>query len=302
MLFSLHLVSCNFASFKKQGEKYMDAGAIFTTFIIMFRETLEASLVIGIILTVLARMHQKKYFIHVFVSSFVAIGVSIMAGIGLMSLTESAKGGAEKLIEGGISLIACGILTYMVFWMNSQSKKIKGTIESKMEVAITHSEYMAIVSLPFFAIFREGAETVLFLTAMSARNSNAVSAVGGLAGFALAVFIAAAIFMGGKRVPVRKLFRVSGAFLLLIAAGLLAYGIHELQEIHLIPEIHAPVWNINHILNEKQGIGSFLKALFGYNGNPSLIEVVSYVLYLSTIVFFLKKSRPQPTVVKAHST
>jgi len=268
-------------------EGFMETGFVFTTFVIMLRETLEASIVVGIILTILSGMNQKKYFPHVIISILVAVIISVIAGFGLMTLTESVKGGMEKLIEGGVSLMACGVLTYMIFWMAEQSKHIKTDIEAKLEVAISRKEYVAIISIPFLAIFREGAETVLFLSALNTKG--AVSWVGALGGCSMAIFIACAIFIGGKRIHLGALFRGSGLFLLFVAAGLLAYGIHELQEIKLIPEIIYPVWNINHILNEKQGIGSFLKAIFGYNGNPSLIEVGSYVAYLVGVVFLLSK-------------
>jgi len=103
--------------------------------------------------------------------------------------------------------------------------------------------------------------------------------------------IAAVIFILGKRIPLRPFFRGTGFFLLFISAGLLAYGIHELQEIGWFPVGIEHIWDINHIVNEKQGLGAFAKALFGYNGNPSLVEVVAYASYLIVIPLFLR-SRP----------
>jgi len=269
----------------------MEAGSFFSTFIVLFRESLEASLIIGIIFTVLARMNQKRYFVHITVSSLSAILISILAGFGLMTLTESVQGDVEKIIEGGISLAACGILTYMVFWMDRQSKRIKTEIESQLEIAFSRKEFFVIISLPFLAIFREGAETVLFLTAMYSRNPESLSFSGGTLGFFSAAALALVIFIGGKRIPLKPLFQSTGLFLLLIAAGLLAYGIHEFQEIGFIPEIYAPIWNINNILNEKQGVGALLKSIFGYNGNPSLIEVTSYIAYLVGIYLLLYRKK-----------
>ncbi len=269
----------------------MDSGSILTTFLVVFREALEASLIVGIILTVLARLGQKKYFPHVLVSSLAAIGISILAGIFLMRLTASAQGKMKELIEGVISLAACGVLTYMVFWMDQQSRKIKSEIESQIEVAITRSEYITFITLPFLAIFREGAETVLFLSAIASQSSGMVSLIGSTSGFCLAVLVVAIIFIGGRRVPLKPLFRSTGLLLLFIAAGLLAYGIHELEEFGLVPGIYSPIWNINHILNEKEGVGAFLKSLFGYNGNPSLTEFLSYVAYLAGISMALNRRK-----------
>ena len=267
--------------------------SLITTFLVVFREALEASLIVGIILTLLAKMNQKRYFPQVIFSCILAVGASLLGGMAMVALTDSAKEEMEKLIEGGVSLAACGVLTYMIFWMDRQAKKIRTDIETRMEQAISGGEYLTLMALPFLAIFREGAETVLFLYAVAIQNSGIVSLGGGFLGFFLAVAVTAAIFIGGKRIPLKPLFQTSGGLLLLIAAGLLAYGIHEFQEIGLLPEIYAPVWDINHILNEKKGVGALLKSLFGYNGNPSLLEVLSYGLYLSVIYWLLTRRKPE---------
>ncbi len=268
-------------------------GTIITTFLIVFREALEASLIVGIIMTILVRMEQRRFFPHVYGSVLLAIGASFLIGMTLTHFTESTKEEFEKIIEGSISFIACCVLTYMIFWMDTQAKKIRPQIETKLEQAISQKEYWTLISLPFLAILREGAETVLFLKAVAMKNSGYISLWGGIVGFLLAVFIVGLIFILGKRVPLKPFFQSTSLFLLLVAAGLLAYGIHEFQEIGLIPEGYAPVWNINHILNEKQGIGAFLKSMFGYNGNPSLIEVIGYSLYILGIYIALRKRQPK---------
>ncbi len=269
----------------------MDTGSILTTFFIVFRETLEAGLIVGIILTLLAHMKQRRYFPHVLGSSLAAVLVSVLAGFALMSLTESAQGRMQELLEGGISFAACAVLTYMIFWMDRQARKIKSEIETQIEVAMSRGEYFVLMSLPFLAIFREGAETVLFLSAVASKDSQAVSWAGGSLGFLFASLITLIIFVGGKKIPLRPLFQTTGVFLLFVAAGLLAHGIHEFEEVGVIPIIYGQVWDINPILNEKIGLGVFLKSLFGYNGNPSFLEVLTYIFYLFGIYWFLSKRR-----------
>ena len=262
-------------------------GSIAATFLIVFREALEACLVVGIIMTVLARLKQNRLFPLVIGSSMLAIVASFFAGLGLMMLTENFRGRAEEMIEGGVALAACAVLTYMVFWMDTQSRKIKPEIEAKVEQAVSAGEVFAVIALPFLAVIREGAETVLFLKAVASENSFWVSFAGGASGLLLAVLLVCIIFIGGKKIPLKLLFRVSGIFLLIMSAGLLAQGIHEFQELGMLPTFIPHVWDINPILNEKHGLGSFLKSLFGYNGNPSLLEVMAYVLYLAGISHFL---------------
>ncbi len=263
------------------------SGTITATFLIVFREALEASLVVGIIMTVLARLKQNRYFPLVIGSSLTAIAASFLAGFGLMMLTGKMRGRTEEMIEGSVTVVACAVLTYMVFWMDTQSKKIKPEIEAKVEKAVSKGEVFAIIALPFLAVIREGAETVLFLKAVASKSSFWVSFAGGVSGLLLAVLVVCIIFIGGKRIPLKPLFRVSGMFLLLMAAGLLTQGIHSFQELKMFPTLIPHVWNINPFLNERHGLGAFLKSLFGYNGNPSLLEVIAYVLYLAGISHFL---------------
>ncbi|MBI4372760.1 MAG: FTR1 family iron permease [Candidatus Omnitrophica bacterium] len=267
----------------------MNGGSILATFLVVFRETLEASLIVGIILTALAKLNQRRFFPHVTASVVLAIMASVITGFVLATWTKSAQGNVQKMIEGSISLLACSVLTYMVFWMNAQARKMRSEMELRIEQAVTGGEYFAILTLPFLAVFREGAETVLFLKAVSIQNSGVVSLWGGLSGSLVAILLAYLLFVGGRKIPIRTFFKVTEYFILLISAGLLAYGIHELEELGWISPIVYPVWNINHVLNEKQGIGAFLKALFGYNGNPSLVEVTLYWMYLSIVFLLLKK-------------
>lgn len=275
--------------------------SVMATFVIVFREVLEGSLIVGIILTVLWRLRSMRYAPLVWASSLFAVGMSVAIGFGLSALTQAAQGWWEKMIEGMISLMACLVLTYMVFWMDRQSRRIKPEIEHKVETAISQRELSAIILLPFLAVLREGSETVLFLQAIAMQDSAMVSLTGCVLGALLAVGLASLLFIGGRKVPLKTLFRSTGVFLLFIAAGLLAYGIHELQELGWLPVGIAHVWDINHLLNERQGLGAFLKALFGYNGNPSLIEVVAYVTYLAWMIYVLRSWFKSSTRIPPHA-
>jgi high-affinity iron transporter len=133
---------------------------------------------------------------------------------------------------------------------------------------------------------REGIETALFMFSAVKTSTPLQPIIGGLLGLAIALLMGYALFRGSRRLNLRLFFSVTGVLLILFAGGLLARGIHEFQEAGLFPVIVEHVWDINPVLNEKAGLGSFLKGLFGYNGNPSLIEVIAYVTYLVTALFY----------------
>ncbi len=267
----------------------MSGDTLAATFIIVFRETLEAGLIVGIILTMLSRLRAMRYASYVWTGTAAALAASAAAGWAMATLAGAATGRWEQFIEGAISLAACGVLTWMVFWMDRQARRLRPELEGQVEGAVSRRELPALVLLPFFAVFREGAETVLFLGAVAARSSQAVSIIGGTLGALLAAAVTALICVGGRKVPLQALFRWTGVLLLVIGAGLLAYGVHELEELGWLPPLIPHVWNINHLLNEKEGVGSFLKALFGYNGNPSLLEVLAYASYLVGVSLALRR-------------
>jgi high-affinity iron transporter len=138
--------------------------------------------------------------------------------------------------------------------------------------------------LAFVAVVREGIETVLFLTAAAFSATAGQTLMGGALGLIVAGAIGWLIFIAGKELNVRAFFRATGVLLVLFAAGLVAHGVHELQEAALLPTVVEHLWDVNHILDEGSTVGRFLQALFGYNGNPSLIEVLSYIAYFVAIV------------------
>ena len=180
-------------------------------------------------------------------------------------------------------LLAAGVLTWMIFWMQRQGRQIQAEFELDVRRAVTIGSPWALFSLAFVAVVREGIETVLFLTAAAFSATPAQTLVGGALGLTVAVVLGWLMLAAGKRLDVRVFFRVTGVLLILLAAGLVAQGVHELQEAALLPTLVEHMWDINLILDEHGTVGMFLKALFGYNGNPSLLEVIAYSVYFTVV-------------------
>jgi len=163
------------------------------------------------------------------------------------------------------------------------SRRIQLGLESDVRAAATQGQNMGLFGIAFFAVLREGIETALFLTAAAMNASTRETLIGGLAGIVSAVVLGWGLFASTIRLDVRRFFQLSSALLILFAAGLFAHGIHEFNEAGLIPAVINPLWDINHILDENSTLGSILKALFGYNGNPSLTEVLAYLGYFVAV-------------------
>jgi len=264
-------------------------------FLIALREGLEAALIVGLTLGVLAKMDRRDY--RSVVWSGVATAVVISLGVaGLLNLLgTSFEGKAEEVFEGATMIVAAGVLTWMIYWMQSQSRRLQQGLESDVRLAAERDQKVGLFGIAFFAVLREGIETALFLTANALSTSAQQAFIGGLIGLVAAGFLGWAIFATTVRLDVRRFFQVTSVILILFAAGLFAHGIHEFIEVGWIPAIIDPLWDINPILSEDSVVGTLLKALFGYNGDPSLSEVLAYIGYYLLIFLGARRlSRGRP--------
>lgn len=264
---------------------------MFSSLLITLREGLEAVLIIGIILGYLSKINQKQFYKYIFIGTGLGVIASILAAILFENLAGGFEGKAEQVFEGIVMLIAVVILTTMVLWMNKQSKNIGSDIHGKIDAAAGKSQIWGLISLAFVSVFREGIEIVLFMNAAVINSSTENSFIGGVLGLITALIAAWLVFRTTLNLNLKKFFQVTGAFIIFIAAGMLAGGIHELEEAGIIPIIIEHIWDINNILDEKGIVGSFLKAVFGYNGNPSITEAAAYIAYLAVSfkLFFTTK-------------
>ncbi|HEY82114.1 MAG TPA: hypothetical protein G4O01_02350 [Dehalococcoidia bacterium] len=255
--------------------------------LITLREGLEAALIIGIILAYLVRIGYRQGLKPVWLGVSLAVAVSLVAGAAIFLFAGELSSPAEEIFEGLAMFIAAVVLTWMIFWMRRQAVNIKAHLQAQIDSVVTAGSSLGLVVLAFVVVVREGIETVLFLFAATRMAESAVLfATGGFLGLAAAIGIGYSIYQGTSRLNLRAFFNVTSLVLVVFAAGLLAHGIHELQEAAVLPTVVEHVWDINHILPEKSGVGRFLTAIAGYNGNPSLVEVVAYFVYLALALGF----------------
>jgi high-affinity iron transporter len=254
-------------------------------FMLGLREGLEAALIVGIVFGVLTKARRTEFAPVVWGGVVGAIFVSLGVALALNRVGTSLEGEAEEIFEGLTMLFAAGLLTWMIFWMQGQGGQVKQTLESNVRRAASSGQVWGLFTMSFITVLREGIETALFLTAAAMTANAQETFLGGLAGLLTAVVLGWLLFVVTVRLNVRRFFQITSAFLILFAAGLLAHGVHELNEVGWIPTIVEHVWDLNPILDENSTLGLFLKTLFGYNGNPSLTEVIAYLGYF--VVLFL---------------
>src|SRR4051794_16011509 len=267
--------------------------------LITFREVLEALLIVGIITTYLKRTDNKKYTKYVWVGA----GLAVLASVGAAMLFQLVFTGfaamvSEMYLKIGIMIISALLLTQMVFWMASHSRDLKGNTENKMSKFISTGNVVGMVIHSFLVVLREGIETVFFFAAITGGNIGAaMQGWGAITGVVIAVVVSYLFFKGTMKISLKTFFKVTGAFIILIAAGLLVQAISMMQDLEIIgsivPHLYDLTWllpehpiDFDHYLRDhgtapllSGEVGIFLKALFGYSSMPSIEEVIAYMGY-----------------------
>lgn len=265
------------------------------SYLLSLREGIEAALIIGIVLGALRQMRRTELIPAVWLGTLSAVALSLLGGVLLTTLGLSFEGAAEKIFEGITMILAAGLLTWMIFWMSHTARTLKSDIESEVHRAAFGTGKRAVFFVAFLAILREGIELALFLTASVFATDWLQTTLGAILGLGTAILLGWSIFTAIIRLDLRRFFQVTGFLLILFAAGLVAHSVHEFNEVGWIPAVIEHVWDINAIVEENSTFGQLLKALFGYNSNPSLTEVLAYAAYFLAVFFGLRlANKPQP--------
>ena len=263
--------------------------------LIGLREAVEAALIIGVLMTWLVRSNRGS------LSSWIwyGVGAGIAASLVVAALFAWVWGGLESfeeheaLFEGVLEIFAALLLTLVIvhFIRHPSAREL----ENWADEAFKQKHGMGLFLISFLSVWREGSETVIFI---GAGTEGADAIVGVFFGIVVATVFAYAFFTRGMEVDISKLFKITNVLLILFAAGLVAHGFHELQEAGVAPVVVEEVWNVNPevnsettypLLHEKGAIGGIFKALFGWNGNPSLLEVLAWCGYTGGMLFLLSR-------------
>ena len=272
-----------------------------SSLLLALREGLEAALIIGILLGAVQKMNLQHLRVWVWSGVAAAVVLSTGAAIGLNAIGAKFEGRGEEIFEGVMMVLAAGLLTWMIFWMHRHARYSRQNLEAGVRKAAASESRGALFLLAFTAVGREGIELALFLMAARFASEPVSALLGALAGLALAGLLGYVIFASTFRLNLQRFFQVTNVLLLLFAAGLLAHGVHEFNEAGGIPGIIEHVYDINWLVPEKSTVGLLFTALFGYNGNPSLTEMLAYIFYL-TGLGMVTLPRTRASVVRSGGT
>src|SRR6266851_6268435 len=255
-------------------------------FVVMWRESLEAALVVAILLAYLKRIGQTQNSRYIY-AGVVAALIACLLFVKLSSKLQSLfEGAGEEIFQAGVMLVAVATVSGMVIWMHGQARSLRGSLEQRAALLIDKGQLLSLATLAGIAVFREGVETTLFMWGIvtSSANSAAQLFVASLAGVGAALATAYGIFRGAAQLNLRRFFQITSIALLLIAAGMLAQAANRLIGVGVLPPIVGQVWDSAWLLDERGLIGSLAATLFGYRSRPSLMELALYLLYFPPVL------------------
>lgn len=269
--------------------------------LIMLREGLEAALVVSIIAAYLKRTGRGAWIGAVWLGVLLAVALSLLVGAGLQLVHAGFPQRVQEGFEAAVALVAVGLLLWMVFWMRRAARGMRAAMQGSIDAAFAEAgpkgagrgALWALVGMSFFAVAREGLESVFFLLAMFQQSPGPAAPMAALAGLGIAMVLGYGIYHGGVRLDLRRFFRVSGVFILFVAAGLFAGALRSAHEAGLFNWLQAPAFDLSGVLPTSSIAGSLLSALFGYHESPAQAEVLAWALLLiPTLVLFLRPAGP----------
>ncbi|HTA35596.1 MAG TPA: iron uptake transporter permease EfeU [Solirubrobacteraceae bacterium] len=262
------------------------------TYVIGFREGLEAALIVSIVAAFLRRQGQRQALRYVWLGVGVAVALCTAVGVALQLLDEQLPQAQQERLETVIGVCAVAIVTLMIVWMRRHAAGMRGELERHAAAALATGSVAGLVAMAFFAVLREGLETAVFLLAAFQASSNALSAgVGALLGILSAVVVGAGLYRGGIKVNLARFFKVTAVFLVLIAAGLLATAVHTAHEGGWFNGFQAQALDLSWLVVPGTVTSSLLTGMLGLQPSPTYGEVGAYLLYAIPMLLFVLRPR-----------
>jgi len=260
--------------------------AFLAGYLIGLREGLEATLVVSILVAYLVKSGRRRQLLPLWAGVAAAVGLSVLAG-GLLTYTSTtllADYRSRELFEAVTSVLAVALVTWMVFWMRRTARRLRGELTGRLEAAIGVGT-LAVAGIAFLSVVREGLETtLLFYAAAQGATTTATPLVAISAGVLTAVALGAGLYAGAVRIDLSRFFTVSGVLLVLVAAGILKYGVHDFQEAGVLPGLDVLAFDVSGVLDPDSWYGAALAGVFNVTAAPTVLETVAWVAYLVPVL------------------
>ncbi|HEU4330980.1 MAG TPA: iron uptake transporter permease EfeU [Lapillicoccus sp.] len=276
--------------------------------LIGLREGLEAALVVVILAAFLVKTDRRYALKYVWLGVAAAVVLSVVLGALLTYGTSRLSFEQQELIGGLASIIAVGFVTAMVFWMRTAARTISGELKGRLDKALDVGPW-AIALVGFLGVGREGLETAIFFyaTTEAAGQGQIQPMLGWIIGLGGAVLMGIAIYKGALKINLGKFFRYTGILLIIVAAGILSYGIHDLQEAGFLPGLNNLAFDVSAAVPPDSWYGTLLKGIFNFSPNTTWLQAVAWVLYVGIVLtLFLRPvkvpSTPPPSPTPAART
>ena len=269
-----------------------------STFLIALREGLEAALIVGILIAYVVKTDRKNLLTPIWTGVSLALAASFALGGFLTFTSAELSERGEQFFAGTTSFLAVGLVTWMVFWMKRAARTLRDELHGKVDNALSAGP-LALAAAAFFAVAREGLETSLFVyTNFRTVDTTAGARVGLALGLAVAVILGYLLYKRSIKLNLSKFFTITGVALIVVAAGVLSYGIHEYQELGWIPGEKSYAWDISSWMAKDSIPGTLLGGTIGFDVNTSWVQLAMYAAYLGLILRLYLKPGAQKVLVK----
>jgi high-affinity iron transporter len=271
------------------------------TFLIGLREGLEAALIVAILVAYVVKLDRRDLLPRLWIGVGAAIALSLGFALALQATQQSLSDRAQETFAGITSILAVCLITWMIFWMARNAKALRSHLHGKVDQAMAGGAW-TLAAIAFLAVIREGLETALFLFAgVTTSGGSGGDVIGAVIGLAVAAGLGVVVYNGAVRINLAKLFLWTGVALIIIAAGVLSYGVHELQEVGILPNgafFGDYAFDISGAIPKDGWLGSILRGTIGFTPKPTWLQLITWVAYLAIVLpLFLSIARsrsPQP--------
>ncbi|MEP6479660.1 MAG: iron uptake transporter permease EfeU [Rhodoglobus sp.] len=273
-------------------------------FLIGLREGLEAGLIVGILIAYLNKLKRRDVLPRLWVGIAAAIVISLGVGAILTWGPYGLSFQAQEILGGGLSIVAVALVTWMIFWMARNARELKHDLESRLDTAVSGMG-MGIVVLGFVSVGREGVETALFVWASVQSSGSALAgSLAAVVGILISGVISYLIYRGLVRINLSRFFTWTGLFLILVAAGVLAYGVGDLQEAGVVPGIGLHAFSLAGAIPPSSWYGTLLAGVFNFTPEPTWAQFAVWVAYLVVVTFFFLRQAlaPKKSIVRPIDT